>query len=168
MMVKSLRHVQLFPILWAVTCQAPPSMGFSRQEQWSGLTFPCPGDLSDPGIQPKSRGTCRQTLYHLSHHFQLNWGFPGSSAGKESACNVGGLGLIPGSGRFPGGGHGNSLHYLCLENPMDRGAWWATVHGAHKELDTTERLSTPSTPVKYLQVPLPLAASLSLPGLPLV
>ena len=48
---------------------------------------------------------------------------PGGSAGKESACNAGDLGLIPGSGRFPGEGSGNPLHYPCLENPMGRGAW---------------------------------------------
>ena len=41
-------------------------------------------------------------------------------------------GLIPGLGRFPGGGHGNTLQYPCLENPMDRGAWWATVHGLQR------------------------------------
>ena len=46
-----------------------------------------------------------------------------------SACNVGDLGLIPGSGRSPGEGNGNPLQYSCLENPMDGGAWWATVHG---------------------------------------
>ena len=46
-----------------------------------------------------------------------------------SAGDVRDLGLIPGSGRSPGGGHGNPLQYSCLENPMDRGAWWATVHG---------------------------------------
>ena len=56
-------------------------------------------------------------------------GFPGSSAGKESAYSAGDLGLIPGSGRFPGEGNGNPLQYSCLENPMDRGAWQATVHG---------------------------------------
>ena len=49
-------------------------------------------------------------------------GFPGSSDGRESACNVGDLSLIPGLGRCPGGGHGNPLQYSCLENPMDRGA----------------------------------------------
>ena len=49
-------------------------------------------------------------------------GFPGSSDGKESACNAGDLGSIPGLGRSPGGGHGNPLQYYCLENPMDRGA----------------------------------------------
>ena len=58
--------------------------------------------------------------------------FPGGSDSKESACNAGDLGSIPGSGRFPGGGHGNPLQYSCLENPMDRGAWWATVHGVEK------------------------------------
>ena len=55
--------------------------------------------------------------------------FPAGSDGKESACDVGDLGSIPGSGRPPGGGHGNPLQYSCLENPTDRGAWWATVHG---------------------------------------
>ena len=49
--------------------------------------------------------------------------------GKESACNAGDLGLTPGSGRSPGGGHGNPLQYSCLEDPMDRGAWRATVRG---------------------------------------
>ena len=51
-----------------------------------------------------------------------------SSDGKESVCNAGDLGSIPGSGRSPGEGNGNSLQYSCLENPMDRGAWQATVH----------------------------------------
>jgi len=56
-------------------------------------------------------------------------GFPGGSDGKESACNVGNLGSIFGLGRSPGGRHGNPLQYSCLENPVDRGAWWARVHG---------------------------------------
>ena len=56
-------------------------------------------------------------------------GFPGGSDGKESACNAGDPGWIPGSRRSPGEGHGNPLHYSCLEHPMDRGAWRATVHG---------------------------------------
>ena len=59
-------------------------------------------------------------------------GFPGGSDGKESVCNVRDLGSIPGLGRSPGGGHGNRLQYSCLENSMDRGAWWATVHGVTK------------------------------------
>ena len=55
-------------------------------------------------------------------------GFPYSSIGKESACDAGDLGSIPGSGRSPGEGNVNPLQYSCLENPMDRGAWRATVH----------------------------------------
>ena len=51
---------------------------------------------------------------------------------KASACNAGDLSSIPGSGRSPGEGNGNPLQYSCLENPMDGGAWWATVHGVAK------------------------------------
>ena len=59
-------------------------------------------------------------------------GFPGGSDGKESACKVEGLDSIPGSERSPGEGNGNPLQYSCLENPMDGGAWRATVHGITK------------------------------------
>ena len=59
-------------------------------------------------------------------------GLPGGSEANESACNAGDLGAIPGSGRFPGEGNGNPLQYSYLENSMDRGAWWATVHGGAK------------------------------------
>ena len=58
--------------------------------------------------------------------------FPGGSDGKVSACNVGDLASIPRLGRYPGAGNGNPLQYSCLENSMDRGAWWATVHGVAK------------------------------------
>ena len=60
------------------------------------------------------------------------WDVPGGSDGKASAYNAGDLGSIPGSGRSPGEGNGNPLQYSCLENPMDGGAWWATVHGVAK------------------------------------
>ena len=74
-------------------------------------------------------------------------GFPGGSEVKASAWNVGDPGSIPGLGRSPGEGTGNPLQYSCLENPMDRGAWWATVHGVTK---SRTRLSVsifnPSTP----------------------
>ena len=59
-------------------------------------------------------------------------GFPGGSEGKASACNAGDLGLIPGSRKYPGEGNGNPLQYSCLENSMDGGAWWATVHRVAK------------------------------------
>ena len=67
-------------------------------------------------------------------------GCPGGSDGKESACNAGDPGLIHGSGRSPGGGKGYPLQYFGLGNPMDGGAWWATVHGV-EESDTTELLT---------------------------
>ena len=66
-------------------------------------------------------------------------GFPGSSDGKESACNVGDLGSVPGLGRSPQEGNGYPFQHSCLENSMDRGAWQATVSSwDHKELDMTE------------------------------
>ena len=64
----------------------------------------------------------------------------GPSDGKESACNEGDLGSIPGLGRSPGEDNGNPLQYFCLEDSMDRGTWWAKVHEV-TELDRTERLT---------------------------
>ena len=160
-------------------------MRFSRQKYWSGLPFPSPGDLPDPGIEPGSpalqaeslptepsgKGSyiytcvgnllCRpgvgwQRVQHsftahpsdhsascsLSAHGPLphlsvclhmsRWWLPCQLIGKERACNAGHPGSIPGLGRSPGEGNGNPLQYSCLENPMDRGAWWATVHGVTK------------------------------------
>ena len=81
-------------------------------------------------------------MFHTDHyrlsgspHCLINtdtWGFPGYSDGKECACNMGDPGLVTGLRRSPGEGHGNPLQYSCLENPMDRGAWRATAHGAAK------------------------------------
>ena len=63
----------------------------------------------------------------------FNWNFiPGGSDGKQYACSVGYLGLIPGLGRSPGEEYCNPLQYSCLENSMDRGAWWATIPGVSK------------------------------------
>ena len=67
-------------------------------------------------------------MYALS----IWWGFPGGSDGEESVCHVGDLGSTPGSGGSPGEENGYLLHYFCLENPMDRGAWRATVRGVAK------------------------------------
>ena len=60
------------------------------------------------------------------------WGFPGGSDGKEPACNSGDLGSIPGLGKYPGEGNGNPFQYSSLENSMNRGTWWANVHGLTK------------------------------------
>ena len=68
-------------------------------------------------------------------------GFPGGSEVKASACNAGDIGLIPGLGRSPGEGNGNPLQYSCLENLMNRGAWWATVHGIAKSQTRLKQLN---------------------------
>ena len=67
----------------------------------------------------------------------LTLGFPGGSDSKEPACNAGDLSSVPGLGRSPGRRNGNPLQCSCLENPMEVGAWWATVQGV-AELDVTE------------------------------
>ena len=65
----------------------------------------------------------------MCYQVLAKFGFPGGSDRKESACNVGAPGSIPGLGRSPGEGNGNPLQYSCLENFIDRGAWRATIHG---------------------------------------
>ena len=70
-------------------------------------------------------------LIMTMNHSGVSWWL----SGKESACSagdIGDMGLIPGLGRSPGGEHGNPLQYSCLENLMDKGAWWATIHGVSK------------------------------------
>ena len=86
-------------------------------------------DLKKVLLDNKSKLWCI-SFFHL--------GSTGGSDGKESTCNAGDLGLIPGLGKFPGGGNGNPLQYSCLETPMDRGAWKATVRGVLKSQDTTK------------------------------
>ena len=80
---------------------------------------------------------CSDLIWHMAEalsgvYTDLPMDFPGGSDGKASAYNTGDLGSIPGLGRSPGEGNGNPLQYSCLENPMDGGAWWATVHGVAK------------------------------------
>ena len=70
----------------------------------------------------------------------IPYGFPDGSDGKEPACNTGDPGSIPTLGRSPGEGNDYPLQYCCLKNFMDRGAWWPTAQGGHKESDTTEWL----------------------------
>ena len=83
----------------------------------------------DSRILPLARGCFSAevlgSLYDVTH--TLLKGFPRGSGGKESACGVGDLDLIPGLGRSPGERNGNPLQHSCLEDPIDRGAWWATV-----------------------------------------
>ena len=101
----------------------------------------CPGEGKGYPLQysclenPCAEETVKKSCLGKKLEVNLCQGIPGGSDGKESACNSGDLGSIPGSGRSPGEGKGYPLQYSCLENPMDRGAWWATVH---KESDTTD------------------------------
>ena len=103
--------------------QVPLSMVFPRQEYWSVLPCPPPGNLK---VQYKGSSVPLQGLPLKKGVWDFLGGpkgFPGGAEVKASACNVGDLGLIPGSGRSPGEGNGTPLQYSCLENPMDGGAW---------------------------------------------
>ena len=71
-------------------------------------------------------------ISHPPQPLLCSTGFPGGADSRESACNAGDPGLIPGSGRSPGEGIGNRLQYSHPDNPMDRGVWWATVHRVTK------------------------------------
>ena len=76
----------------------------------------------------------------LVNHISVPWDFPGGSVVKNppaDARDAGDMGSIPGWGKSPGEGNGNPLQYSCWDNPMDRGAWWARVHGVTKEWDKT-------------------------------
>ena len=121
---------------WTAARQAPLSMGFSRQEYWSGFPLPPPEDLPDLGMELASPSAPALQAGSLPLSYQgssliilgpmIN-NFPGDFSGgpdsKESACDVEDLGLIPGLRRSPGGGHGNPLQYSFLETPMDGGTW---------------------------------------------
>ena len=123
--LKSLSHDWLFVTPWTVDWQASPSMGFSRQEYWSGLLSPFLGELPDPGIEPAGRlftvWATREAL--IDTHLLVDaLEILGGSDSKASVYNTGDAGLIPELGRSPGEGNGNPLQDYCLENPMDRGA----------------------------------------------
>ena len=81
----------------------------------------------------------------------IHQGSPGGSESKEFACNEGDLGLIPRSGRSPGERNGTPFQYSCLENSMDRGAWWTTVHGV-ADLDTTGQLTLNTSVLIYIDI----------------
>ena len=87
------------------------------------------------------RSQPREGQWWITYIYSTVYSFLGSLNGKESACSVGDMGSILGSGRSPEEGKCNPLQYSCLENSMDRGAWWATIHGTRKELDTIEGLT---------------------------
>ena len=96
------------------------------------------GDTRDVDSIP---GLGRSPGVRNGNLFQYSLGFSGGSEGKESACNAGDWSSVLGLGRSPGESNGYLLQYSCLENPMDRGAWRATIHGDTEESDTTERIT---------------------------
>ena len=98
-----------------------------------GITFITSFRNSDPESLMLELGIC-----FLSFFFLKLKGFPCGSDGKESTCNMGDLGSIPGLERFPGGGHGNPLYYSCLENPHGQRSLVGYSPRGHKELETTE------------------------------
>ena len=121
-------------------CSPPGSSvhGISQQEYWSGLPFPPPGGLPDPGIEPMSPALQAESLPSEAPS-QVALVVKNPSANAEDLRDAGSM---LGSGRSPGEGHGNSLQYSGLENPMDRGAWWATVHRDVQSRTRLKRLST--------------------------
>ena len=112
--------------------------GWFQSLGWAEPGVEVKGLLLERAAHPRSH-IHHRTVESTSAEFLLQI-IPGVWDGKESACNAGDLGLIPGSGISPGGGHGNPLQYSCLENSMGRGAWRATVHGV-AELDPIEWLA---------------------------
>ena len=94
--------------------------------------FKLPCSISNVRQHPKGRFSIMLFYFCLIRRYYYSLDFPCSSVDKESACSAGDWGSIPGSGRPPGEGNGNPLQYSCLENLMDTGAWWATVHEVEK------------------------------------
>ena len=96
-----------------------------REHQGNSRGWLWTGEAWRAAIHGVAKSQTRLNDFHFSS-------FPGDPDHKESACNAGGLGLIPGSGRSPGEGNGYPLQYSCLENTMNRGAWRASAHGVAK------------------------------------
>ena len=91
-----------------------------------------------------AHGVTKSQTQLSNFHFTLFQGFPGGTSGKEPTCSAGDIketGSIPGSWRSPEGRHGSPLQYSCLANPLDRGAWWTTVHSVAKSQIWLKKLS---------------------------
>ena len=113
-----------------VLCDLCPVTSCVRAGSWSTRPQSC-RDAAERGGPRGDRGSWLACAQSVDTHW-LSFGPVFGSDGKKSACNAGDPGLTPGSGRFPEEGNGNPLQYSCLENPMDRGARWATAHGVSK------------------------------------
>ena len=129
-----------------VDCSPPGSSvhGVLQARMLKCVAIPFPGDCADPGFKPKSPAFQADSLlskppgkpygyFKVTTFFLITLRYRGNRlpswlTGEESACNAGDVSSIPGSGRCAWGGNGNTFQYSCLENPMDREAWQATVH----------------------------------------
>ena len=135
--LSSISHVQPFATRWPITRQVPLSMWLSRQEYWSELPCPSPGDLPNPGMKPASlmspalaggfftTSTTWEDQLHILLITNLYMDFPVDSEVKNPPANAGDTGdtsSIPGSGRSPWEGNGKPFQYSCLDNTLDRGA----------------------------------------------
>ena len=143
--MKSLSCVQFLATPWTAAYQAPSSMGFSRQDYWSGVPLPSPGDLPNPGIEPGSPTWQADALPSKPPALIFVLWYPtpvllpGESQGRRSlmGCSPWGHKESDTTKRLPfhfslsciGEGNGNPLQCSCLENPRDGGAWWAAVYG---------------------------------------
>ena len=119
-----------------------PNLGFPSSTPWD--TEPSASRLSGGWPQETSikNGAVRLGLKTANKRCAVKQAdFPGGSGANNLPANAGGVGFIPGSGRSPGEGNDHPLQYSCLGNPVDRGVWWATVHGVAKELVVTKWLS---------------------------
>ena len=125
MKVKSLSRVRHLATPWAGAHQAPPSTGFSRQEYWTGMPLPSPS--RPPFLWGGDTCGLAQVAQQDSEPSKPQWRNAKESIYQRRRC-----GFNPWVRRSPGGGNGIPLQCSCLENPMDRGAWWATVHGVAK------------------------------------
>ena len=140
---KSLSRVQLFMTPWTVAYQAPPSMGFSRQEYWSGVPLPSPYSMCTwrcillhlDGMSWRYQRDPSHLLYHLTCVSLLIFCFDDLSIGVSGVLKSPTITVLLSVSPFMsisvclGEGNGTPLQYFCLENPMDGGAWWAAVHG---------------------------------------
>ena len=150
---------KLCPILCYFICSLPGSSvhGISQARilEWIAISYSI-GDLPDTGMKPMSPAlvggfftteSSQKPILCIVMCICQSLGFPGGSDGKESACNTGDLGSMPGLGRSPGKGDNSPLHYSCLENSMDRGAWQPIAHGVAKSWtqlnDSHFRMSNP-------------------------
>ena len=153
--VKSLSHVRLFATPWTAAYQAPPSMGFSRQEYWSGVPSPSPTEskrlffisvsLLLSRIQGHQRRQWQPTPVLLPGGFHGRRSLVGCSPwGHEESDTTERLHFHFSLSCF-GEGNGNPLQCSCLENPRDRGAWWAAVYGVTQSQTQLKWLSSSSS-----------------------